>query len=203
MCFLCHASSTKPDLLWPNSLANSGRRMMGMKNDEAWRADLRANGVPIPAWLLYVVGLRLDCVMPDVLHTVDLGISAHIIGNVFFIFCVLRGVLGGSDFDDRVSKLSERMDRWYKDTNCPSRLRGKLTLDKIRPSGDWPGLKGNAAVIRHLAPFAKMLVDEFQDGSAHDILVQMVCTLLCRFYGIISMESQFLTPEIKENNSQQ
>ena len=31
------------------------------------------------------------------------------------------------------------------------------------------------------------LVDEFQDGSAHDILVQMVCTLLCRFYEIISM----------------
>ena len=45
--------------------------------------------------LASVLGLRLECVMIDILHTVDLGIGAHKIGNVLFIFAIDRGVLGG------------------------------------------------------------------------------------------------------------
>ena len=37
----------------------------------------------IPILLAKVIGFRLECIMVDVLHTVDLGIAAHIIGNAF------------------------------------------------------------------------------------------------------------------------
>ena len=42
--------------------------------------------------------MKLDCIMVDVLHAVDLGITLHIIGNIFLIyFCfVARYFRGGA-----------------------------------------------------------------------------------------------------------
>ena len=37
------------------------------------------------------IGFRHSCVKIDVLHTVDLGVAAHIIANVFVLLVVTRG----------------------------------------------------------------------------------------------------------------
>ena len=105
-----------------------------------------------PAMLRHAIGLRLDFIMTDVLHTIDLGTGSHIIGNILFVFAILRGVFGGANFGERVTAVAGHMDAWYKRTKCSSRLRGKLSLETIRASGDWPKLRGKAAAIRHLAP---------------------------------------------------
>jgi hypothetical protein len=196
MCFLCRASNTIEDLAWHNFRPDAPWRA-AMWTDESYRAHLLAQGLPIPALLLHAIGLRLDCVMPDVLHTVDLGVSAHVVGNVLFIFVILRGVLGGATYGERVGLLAAHLDRWYKRTKCPDRLRGKVTLETIRSSGEWPLMKGKAAALRHLVVYAKSLVDEFRRDTIEDTLIQNICTLLCRFYTIISAQSQFLSEATK------
>ena len=46
---------------------------------------IRTRGWPLPILLAHVIGLRLENFMIDVLHCVDLGIAAHILGNLLFI----------------------------------------------------------------------------------------------------------------------
>lgn len=196
MCFMCRASATIPDLLYTNCRIDAPWRDT-IWTDESYRAYLLANGLHIPALLRHAIGLRLDCIMPDVLHTIDLGIGSHIIGNILFVFAILRGVFGGANFGERVTAVAGHMDAWYKRTKCSSRLRGKLSLETIRASGDWPKLRGKAAAIRHLAPYAKEIVDRFHNGTPEDTLIQNVITLLCRFYEILGSESQFVSAHVR------
>ena len=58
--------------------------------DAGWRDTRRSHesylaevGAEIQILFLKSIGLRLECIMIDILHTVDLGIAAHIIGISF------------------------------------------------------------------------------------------------------------------------
>ena len=116
VCFMCRASSIAGHpLSYTNCLHNAPWRAT-MWTDESYRAHLLANGLAVPALLRHAIGLRLDCIMPDVLHTIDLGVAAHILGNVLFIFGVWRGVYGGGNYAERVNKLAQNLDAWYKRT---------------------------------------------------------------------------------------
>ena len=197
MCFMCRASNSNRHLSWTNFRVDAPWRDT-MWTDETYRAHLLAQGLIIPALLFHAVGLRLDCVMPDVLHTIDLGVTAHIVGNVLFIFAVLRGVFGGGTYSERIKNLANHLDAWYKRTRCPDRLRGKLTLETVRAQGEWPQMKGKAAAIRHLAYYAKSIVDEYRRATIEDTIIQNICILICRFYDILSEQSQTLSAEAKE-----
>ena len=96
MCWLCKASSTLADLAFTDFSKEAGWRSTRWSH-EAYITHLRASDTPIPALLEKVVGLRLECIMIDVLHTVDQGVASHIIANIFWVLVVLRGVLGGNN----------------------------------------------------------------------------------------------------------
>ena len=49
------------------------------------------------------------------------------------------------------------MNQWYKDTKETTKLRGKLTFERIKTSNDWPKLKCKAAAVRHLLRYAEKL----------------------------------------------
>ena len=198
MCFCCRASSTIRALSWTNFSPLAGWRDT-IWTHEAYLAHLYAEGLPVPILLALAIGLRLESIMVDVLHTIDLGIAAHIVGNIMFIYGALRGVFGGGTFKERVSELSKVLSAWYKRTKCPSRLQGSLTLERIRAKGDWPKLKAKAAAVRHLARFVLWVVEEHGDGSPYDALVLNVAGLLVAFYDILESESQFLSAAAKEN----
>ena len=51
--------------------------------DAAYVAELLAQRRPVPPLFSVVIGLLLSCVMVDVLHCMDLGITAHVVANVF------------------------------------------------------------------------------------------------------------------------
>ena len=192
MCFCCRASSTIPNLAWTNFSPSAGWRDTIWTHD-AYLAYLLAQGLPVPILLSLVIGLRLESVMIDVLHTVDLGIAAHIIGNILFIYGVLRGVFGGGTYAERAEALGKALSSWYKRTKCASRMQGALTVERLRASGDWPKLKAKAAAVRHLAKFALFVVEEHADGTDHDNLVRDVAGLLVTFYNILESESQFMS----------
>ena len=80
MCCLCQASSTLAHLLFTRCGPDAGWRAT-RRSHESYLAEIGAN---IPILFLIAIGLRLECVMIDILHTVDLGVAAHIIGNMFW-----------------------------------------------------------------------------------------------------------------------
>ena len=81
MCWMCRASSNDPDLAWTEFSATAGWRDT-MWSHESYMTFLRTSGLTIPVLFTHLIGFRLDCVMIDVLHTVDQGVASHVIGNV-------------------------------------------------------------------------------------------------------------------------
>jgi len=71
MCWLCDASASGRlafSKMGPTAPWRDTRR-----THETYMARLAAEGSPVPVLFDKVLGLRLDCVFIDVLHTVDLG----------------------------------------------------------------------------------------------------------------------------------
>ena len=80
MCPFCRASSSIRRLSWTDFRPEAGWR------DSCWTHEsylryLHEEGLAVPALFAVggVIGLRLDNVMVDILHTVDLGIASHIV----------------------------------------------------------------------------------------------------------------------------
>ena len=158
---------------------------------------LRRAGRAIPVLFECVIGLRLENVMVDVLHTVDQGVASHIIANVLWIMAVVRAVFGSGTQKEKVQHLFRHMGKWYKRVKENTRVAGKLTVERIRTSSDWPKLKAKAAATRHLAKYALELMRTHGNGSADDLALTTVCELLVRFYEILESESQFLCASAK------
>ena len=114
----------------------------------------------MPILLALCTGFRLECILVDVLHAADLGMTAHIIGNIMWE-SVLQKYWGASTQD---------LDSWYKKTKCKVKLQGKLTQQRIRAHGQFPKLKCKAAAARHLADYALDVARRTSTGSTHDQL---------------------------------
>eukprot|EP00959_Pyramimonas_sp_CCMP1952_P452710 9467039-Pyramimonas_sp.AAC.1 len=200
MCWMCRASNTVEELLWTN-FADDAPWRSTLFTRETHRDFLRPRGQAIPTLLNYVRGLRLENIMVDVPHAIDLGVAAHTLGNILFLFGAVRKSFGGTNMNAGVEKMSEHMHAWYSTHKVDSRLRGKLTLEVLRQQGGWPKLRGKAAPVRKLAKYALHVVELFQDGSEHDRLVYALIRCLCKFYDIIDANSQFLPEESKNEMS--
>ena len=194
MCWLCGASSVDPAMAWTTFSDAAGWRKKRWSHD-GYLAFLRRCGLAIPPMLVAAIGFRLECVMIDVLHTVDLGVASHVIANVMFLFAVMRSVFGGGTQEKKIEKLMAHMQSWYSSNKPSSNVKGKLTVERIRTRGGWPKLKAKAAATRHLAGYALALVQEF--GTPDDRRVLAVCQLLVKFYAFLDSESQFMGPVAK------
>ena len=171
-------------------------------------AFLRERGLPVPQLFRRrggVLGLRLDNVLIDILHTVDQGLGSNVIGNIVWYFAVIMGVFGAGTYAQKIQACGEDMKLWYKKRKLSSRLQGKLTLERIRTSGSWPKLKAKAAATRHLAHYALDLCVRFGQVNSldaftalHDSLAQGVCQHLVEFYVILNEESMFLSRLARE-----
>ena len=82
MCWLCFASGLGDELGFTLCGPGAGWRST-MRSHESYIAELEAAGKQLPVLLARIIGMWLECVMIDVLHTLDLGVAAHVIGNVF------------------------------------------------------------------------------------------------------------------------
>jgi hypothetical protein len=197
MCFLCGASSVLENLLWTSVGTDAGWRAT-RKTDESFRAERHAAGRAIPMLLLIIIGLRLECIMIDTLHTVELGLGAHITGNIF-VELISRKVFGGNTLEDNTARLSEVLANLYKRDKEKNKLRGKLTIDKVRDQGGWPKLKAKGACVRHIAKYALELWVSYSTGTEYDHWVLGCIQCLCDFYQILDNNSQFLTESSKSS----
>jgi len=162
---------------------------------------LQRNGLLIPMLFRAVLGLRLECTMVDVLHTVDLGLTAHVCGNIIWWLVIICNIYNLSTYAQRMQAVQNDYKAWCKRTRCKNRLRGPITVERVRPdAADSPQFKSKAAPLRGLTRYVLYLMQTYgQFDSAnpwivrHDTLALGVIRLLTRFYEILESESQFLS----------
>ena len=147
MCLFSKASGTRADLPWSDFTPTAAWRLT-LWTHETYMAHLRASGLSVPMIFRAALGLRLECVMVDVLHTVDLGLTAHVCGNVIWWLVIVVNIFGLPTYARRMQECQKHYKAWCKSTGCKNRLRGKLTLERVRAdAGDWPQLKSKAAPL--------------------------------------------------------
>jgi len=193
MCWMCNASPDGP-LCWArNDPAAPWRGTL--HSHESYLAWLAAQGLPVPCIFL-IRTLRLEGVLADVMHTMCLGVTAHVCGNIMHE--VMEANPGwGATQADRVRSLDARLGRWYKETKEEHKVNGKLTYARIKKPGDWPKFLGKAASTRRLVVFCARLATEFNSKSEHDVQRVAVAQALVEMYDIMGGEPRFLRPESK------
>ena len=93
-------------------------------------------------------GLRLECTMVDVLHTVDLGLTGHVCGNVIWWFVIVVNIFGLPTYARRMEACHSHYKKRCNQFHSKNKLRGELTGERIRPdAGSWPFLKSKAAAL--------------------------------------------------------
>ena len=96
-------------------------------------------------------GCTVGMVVIGALHSVDLGVAAEVVGNIFREYLQKMSKI---KLEIKVQKLWVKLKDWYKINQAPSRLQG-LTKDMIKKqkSKPAPKFKGKGAETRYLAPF--------------------------------------------------
>ena len=190
LCWLCEASSSGP-LRFSNFADNAPWRAT-RHTHESYVAKRLANGQALPALFEHAVGFRLECVMINLLHCCDQGFALHLIGNIFHE-CISRGVFCAGGKQANLEALDAALLKWYKREKVESRIKGKLTMERVRSSNGWPKLKCKAAAARHVAPFALELARQHLDRR----MIAM-CQLLCEFFVLINAQGMFLDNDAKD-----
>ena len=204
MCPFCKASGTVAALTWTDFTPTAPWRRT-LWTHESYIAFLRHNGLAVPMLFRMAFGLRLECTMVDVLHTVDLGLTGHVCGNVIWWLVIAVNIFGLPTYARRMEACHNHYKKWCKQFHAKNKLRGKLTCERIRTdAGEWPFLKSKAAPLRDMARYCLHLMQEFGDLASadpwrklHDSLALGVCQLLCEFYVILDSESQFMSYEAR------
>ena len=194
MCWLCSASNSLPGLLWHDMSDGAGWRAT-RRTHESYLQDLRNSGAPKPFIFDAIVGLSLPCMTIDVLHAVDLGVTAHLIGNIL-MDCVKRNVWQGRSMKRNVELLDEELSAWCKQHKVESRIRGHLTMERLRSDkSKFPKLKAKGAATRHLMGFVLNLA---QRHCQHDKRIVALAQLMSEFYTTIHDEAMYMTATATE-----
>ena len=93
----------------------------------------------MPVLLSDVVGLRLENIMVDVLHCVDQGVGAHVIGNICWELA-RGGAWGKPNIKENLLELEKELKRYYAETKESCKLQGKLTKERLVGQRSWPEL---------------------------------------------------------------
>ena len=136
-----------------------------------------------PSHFFSIPNMQVQDIMIDWLHTMDLGVSQDIIGNVFW---QVLPKLEGRTQDDKVRSLWLRMQAFYRDNDTKSRL-DNLSRGMIKNGSDPPKLRSKAAECRYLVPFAAQLASEFA-ADVQGETTKQVCRLLQDLYEFTKMD---------------
>lgn len=196
MCWICLASASIVSLSFKRCSRDAAWRRTRFSH-ESYIAELQRVGGQIPELFKHVIGLRLECIVVDVLHALDLGVAATIVGNILWE-TVAKKMWGGSNQDANVALLEKYLRAWEKKTNA-TKLQGALTAERLRNSSGYPKLKAKGAATRHLAPYALAVARKFDSGSQHDRTKVAIAQLLCKLYNIMSSSGQFFAPDALED----
>ena len=190
MCWLCMAVGENGSPLQYTCTGSDAPWRPTRVTHQAYLAWLRSNDLEIPAWFRHIKGLQIICLMIDILHSTDLGVFAHVIGNIFWE-CIKRHIWG-PNIKANIAGIQRELKLYYTALRIKNRFTGKLTEDMIRTSKGWPILKCKGAPIRAMDRFALQLAEAHLDHR-HVLL----CKMMVRFNEIVSQQPMFLDADAK------
>ena len=121
----------------------------------------------------------------DWLHVADQGVSANFLGSLFLMFLEK---LPGRSQQEQLSELFYKIKGFYLQAKCESRLQD-LTLNMLKKSGKTPKLRGRAADVRALVPFAFATAQTLLDSdNPMQATAQAMAGHLNNCYGQLSPE---------------
>ena len=141
--------------------------------------------------LMGAPAFRCDICRIDWLHTADLGVSADFLG---LLFHYILGKKPEATLKERVGHLYQEINAWYKANKVEDRL-DQLTVNMIYPKGSTtssPILKGSAAEIRALIPFAKdAALQQLDDADPVEDTIRAAIVDLAACYDCLSSDHPF------------
>ena len=108
MCCLCRATGTEGHELSYGRCDREAPWRSTRVTHESWRSELLDNGQELPSLFRYTRGLRIESIVIDSLHTAELGITAHVLGNIFQLWINAR--VFGATVDANVKNLASDLD---------------------------------------------------------------------------------------------
>eukprot|EP00959_Pyramimonas_sp_CCMP1952_P035089 734640-Pyramimonas_sp.AAC.1 len=97
----------------------------------------------------------------------------------------------------QLENLRNELDAWYKSHPNMYRIRGAITMERLRSTNDWPKFKGKAASNRHLVQWLAEFAAKHNSGSTHDNRRLACAQLLAEYYRIIKAEPRFMSDSAK------
>ena len=131
MCWQCMASSSDRRLAFTNAGPDAPWRNTRFTH-ETYLRWLENAGFAIPILFLCIIGLRIECVVADALHTLDQGIGSHIVGNTLWE-AVLARRFGKTNQKDNVAAMNQMLKTWYKENDVDGKVQGDLNIERLRP----------------------------------------------------------------------
>ena len=106
----------------------------------------------------------------DWLHVADLGVAPLFLGNLFFR---LLQIIPGRSHKEKCAALYQEIQAYYEEQQVEDRFDSLLPTMFIHKKKDYV-LRGSAAKIRHLVPFAAKITRELLTPAdpVHDALIQ-------------------------------
>ena len=144
--------------------------------------ELRRTGVE-PSKFFSIPNMEEAHIMIDWLHTIDLGLSQDVVGNVFWYVVPKLGV---ANQEENIRRLWARILAFYKENSTPSRLQS-ITRDMIKDGAEPPKLRSKAAECRYLVPLAAQLARENASGVEGETIMH-VTQHLNQLYEFIRMD---------------
>ena len=95
---------------------------------------------------------------------------------------------------NQIELLNEDLKRWYYGAGRSCyRLRGKISLDRLKTQSGWPKLQNKVASTRHLSGYCLDLCKRYNSGTEHDARRLAIVQLLHRFYEVLEQGDFFLS----------
>lgn len=147
MCELCPASRDESDrTMLFNNFDRDARWKQLLYSAESWR-QLYTDSGSFVHWIFNLVGIDNQCLEPDELHVLHLGVSQYTLGSVLFV--LVYEVLTGRDAE-KMSIVWNGICEYYRVAKSECQFTN-LTLwsfcDPTRPHAKYPALKGSGAEV--------------------------------------------------------
>jgi len=121
-----------------------------------------------------IPGARVGHVRIDWMHTIDLGVSALVLGNVMSEYL---DVVPGNNQAERLAEVWRRVRLYYSENHVENRIQ-KLTLGMFRPRGEGYIFSGKAKETANLVPWASKVATELA-GPPGEHWHSVMCMLEC------------------------
>ena len=144
--------------------------------------------------LMACPGVGLSTFEVDWLHACDLGVGADLFGNLLFLVCKHNS---GSTEEQRVASVWRDIKQWYVQNQVANQFQSIAKLMIRKKASSSPKLRGKAAEIRSLIPWAVDITERLfgdADPSSEEGTCRLAAQHLNTGYGQLSTAT--FNPEI-------